>query len=174
MWLCCGRKGKQATCVHVVMIYCPSTWNLQNLPHLTVGNALLKRRVANKVASLRQDKNVKWKSNIQKLSPILDNFLGSWRLTKQLSNARRGKTLCHIGERVTHLEMSQTLYWFHIKKKRSSPYEPHANGIVESFNRTLKATLFHHHGGEWDHEMPAVILSFTSYLPVTPHSNTGS
>jgi len=44
--------------------------------------------------------------------------------------------------------------------------------MVERFNRTLKeqlAKLLHHHGGEWDHYLPAVVLSFNS----TPHSSTG-
>uniref|UniRef100_A0A8P4KRG8 Integrase catalytic domain-containing protein n=1 Tax=Dicentrarchus labrax TaxID=13489 RepID=A0A8P4KRG8_DICLA len=59
-----------------------------------------------------------------------------------------------------------------IKKKRTSPYPPRGNGMVERFNRTLKeqlAKLIHHHGGEWDHYLPAVVLSFNS----TPHSSMG-
>ena len=59
-----------------------------------------------------------------------------------------------------------------IKKKRTSPYHPRGNGMVERFNRTLKqqlAKLIHQHGGEWDHYLPAVVLSFNS----TPHSSTG-
>ena len=44
--------------------------------------------------------------------------------------------------------------------------------MVERFNQTLKqqlAKLIHQHGGEWDHYLPAVVLSFNS----TPHSSTG-
>ncbi len=59
-----------------------------------------------------------------------------------------------------------------IKKKRTSPYHPRGNGMVERFNRTLKeqlAKLIHQNGGEWDHYLPAVVLSFNSM----PHSSTG-
>lgn len=44
--------------------------------------------------------------------------------------------------------------------------------MVERFNRTLKehlAQLIQHYGGEWDHYLPAVVISFNS----TPHSSTG-
>ena len=44
--------------------------------------------------------------------------------------------------------------------------------MVERLSRTLKqqlAKLIHQHGGEWDHYLPAVVLSFNS----TPHSSTG-
>lgn len=59
-----------------------------------------------------------------------------------------------------------------INKKRTSPYHPRGNGMVERFNRTLKgqlAKLIHDNGGEWDHYLPAVVLSFNS----TSHSSTG-
>uniref|UniRef100_A0A3B3WTS4 Integrase catalytic domain-containing protein n=1 Tax=Poecilia mexicana TaxID=48701 RepID=A0A3B3WTS4_9TELE len=57
-------------------------------------------------------------------------------------------------------------------KKITSPYCPRGNGMVERFNRTLKeqlARLIQDYGGEWDHYLPAVVLSFNS----TPHSSTG-
>ncbi|KAI3372312.1 hypothetical protein L3Q82_022807, partial [Scortum barcoo] len=60
----------------------------------------------------------------------------------------------------------------HIKKKRTTPYHPRGNGMVERFNRTLKeqlAKLIHQHGGEWDDYLSAVVLAFNS----TPHSTTG-
>uniref|UniRef100_A0A8C6L5C7 Gypsy retrotransposon integrase-like protein 1 n=1 Tax=Nothobranchius furzeri TaxID=105023 RepID=A0A8C6L5C7_NOTFU len=59
-----------------------------------------------------------------------------------------------------------------IQEKGTSPYHPRGNGMVEQFNRTLKeqlAKLIHRFGGEWDHFLPAVVLSFNS----TPHSSTG-
>uniref|UniRef100_A0A3Q2QNB4 Integrase catalytic domain-containing protein n=1 Tax=Fundulus heteroclitus TaxID=8078 RepID=A0A3Q2QNB4_FUNHE len=57
-------------------------------------------------------------------------------------------------------------------KKRTSLYHPRGNRMVERFNRTLKeqlARLIQDYGGEWDHHLPAVVLSFNS----TPHSSTG-
>ena len=62
--------------------------------------------------------------------------------------------------------------WLNIKKKGTSPYHPCRNGMVGRFNRTLKgqlAKLIHQNGGEWDHYLPAVVLSFNS----TPRSSTG-
>lgn len=59
-----------------------------------------------------------------------------------------------------------------IKKKRTTPYHPRGNSMVERFNRTLKdqlAKLIQDNGGEWDHYLPAVALSFNA----TPHSSTG-
>uniref|UniRef100_A0A3Q3MR96 Integrase catalytic domain-containing protein n=1 Tax=Labrus bergylta TaxID=56723 RepID=A0A3Q3MR96_9LABR len=59
-----------------------------------------------------------------------------------------------------------------IKKKRTTPYHPRGNGMVEKFNKTLEeqlARLLHDNDGEWDHYLPAVVLSYNS----TPHSSTG-
>ncbi|XP_057188755.1 interleukin-13 receptor subunit alpha-1 isoform X1 [Triplophysa rosa] len=59
-----------------------------------------------------------------------------------------------------------------IKKKRTTPYHPRGNGMVERFNRTLKdqlAKVLFHREGEWDQYLPAVVLSFNA----TPHSSTG-
>ncbi len=59
-----------------------------------------------------------------------------------------------------------------ISKKRTTPYHPRGNGMVERFNRTLKdqlAKVLFHSAGEWDQYLSAVVLSFNA----TPHSSTG-
>lgn len=59
-----------------------------------------------------------------------------------------------------------------ISKKRTAPYRPCGNGMVERFNRTLKdqlAKVLFQSGGEWDQYLSAVVLSFNA----TPHSSTG-
>lgn len=59
------------------------------------------------------------------------------------------------------------------KKKRTTPYHPRGNGMVERFNRTVKDQLakpVHDSGGEWDYYCICQQLFFPS-MPL--HTSTG-
>ena len=60
----------------------------------------------------------------------------------------------------------------HIRKSRTTPYNPQGNGLTERTNRTLGQCLksySHDHPEEWDETLPLVLLSYRSAV----HSSTG-
>lgn len=51
-----------------------------------------------------------------------------------------------------------------IKRNRSSPYHPQANGMIERFHRTLKAAIKCHNTQQWTNTLPLVLLGLRTSL----------
>ncbi|XP_055924624.1 protein NYNRIN-like [Argiope bruennichi] len=49
-----------------------------------------------------------------------------------------------------------------IKRIRSSPYHPQANGLIEEFHRPLKAALKAYNTNQWSAALPTLLLGFRS------------
>lgn len=60
-------------------------------------------------------------------------------------------------ESVLFKELSQLLG---IKRKRTSPYHPQANGLIEEFHRPLKAALKAYDTDKWSAALPTLLLGF--------------
>ena len=51
-----------------------------------------------------------------------------------------------------------------IKRIRSSPYHPQANGMIEEFHRPLKVSLKAHNTAQWSIVLPTILLGFRTVL----------
>ncbi|MES9881596.1 MAG: reverse transcriptase domain-containing protein [Sedimenticola sp.] len=66
----------------------------------------------------------------------------------------------------------QVCKYLDIDKTRTTPYHPQSNGMVERFNRTLRAMLTKHVSSDqrdWDVKLPLVMLAYRS----SDHESTG-
>ena len=67
------------------------------------------------------------------------------------------------------LEMCKVL---HIKKRRTTPYHPQSDGMVERFNKTLVRMLksyINNHQSDWDEHLPFLTMAYRS----AEHETTG-
>ncbi len=71
---------------------------------------------------------------------------------------------------LSHL-MQETCKLLGLKKLNTTAYHPQCDGMVERFNRTLKAMLRKHSarfGAQWDTYLPGVLWAYRN----TPHEST--
>lgn len=64
------------------------------------------------------------------------------------------------GRQFESLLFKSLSHFLGIKRTRSSPYHPQANGIIEEFHRPLKAALKAYNTDQWSAALPTILLGF--------------
>ena len=93
----------------------------------------------------------------------MENIIPTFGVPEALLSDRSTNLLSHLMQDVCKL--------LGIKKLNTTAYDPHCDGMVVRFNRTLKMMLWKHasvHGNQWDCYLSGVLLAYRN----TPHEST--